>query len=157
MRKQRLGDSPYDMLDRNLKRMGLTMLIGAILDVMLALAIFLFPSRFIALTGMDAPKDMFYLQFWPLIHLVLPCFCILVWMDPKRNVAGVTAAIVARLIYAVFMFVSVWTRGLSWVWAAVGAASLALAVSHYVFLRRSDFGFWEVFRWAGNPPGAQKR
>jgi O-antigen/teichoic acid export membrane protein len=157
MRKQWQGDSPYDMLDRNLKRMGLTMLIGAILDVILAIAVFLFPLRFMALTGMGAPQDMFYLQLLPLLHLVLPAFCIVVWMDPKRNVAGATAAIIARLVYAVFMFVSVWIRGLGWVWAAVGATSLALAVSHYVFLRRSDFGFWEVFSRAGNPPGAQKR
>jgi hypothetical protein len=157
MQKQWSGDSPYDMLDRNLRRMGLTMLIGAILDVVVALAVFLFPSRVIALTGIDAPQDVFYLQLWPLLHLVLPCFCILVWMDPKRNVAGVTAAIVARLVYAAFMLISAWVRGLSWVWFVAGAVSLALAVSHYVFLRRSDFGFWEVFSQAGNPPGALKR
>ena len=63
----------------------------------------------------------------------------------------------ARVIYALFMFLSVLVRGVGWAWAVVGGISLAIAVSHYVFLRLSDFGFWEVFSRAGNPPGVRRR
>ena len=38
----------------------------------------------------------------------------------------------------------------------VSLFGLGLAILHYVFLRLSDFGFWEVFSRAGNPPGMKK-
>lgn len=152
-----MNDTPYKMLDRNLKRMGLTMLIGAIVDVILALVGFIFPAWVFSLMGLDAPQEMFYYYMWPLIHLVFPCFYILAYMDTKRNVVIVTGAIMARAIYALFMFLSILIRGVRWTWAIPGGIGLALAISHYVFLRLSDFGFWEVFSRAGNPPGLRGR
>lgn len=155
-RKTWAGDSPYNMLDRNLKRMGLTMLIGAILDVAIAVVALAFPSWLTSVMGIGTPQDAFMFSLWPLVHLVFPCFCVMAWMDTKRNVAIVSGAILARLMYALFMFISVLARGVSWSWAVVGGVGLALAVAHYVFLRLSDFGFWEVFSRAGNPPGMRK-
>lgn len=152
-----MNDTPYKMLDRNLKRLGLTMLLGAIIDVILALASLVFPAWVISLMGLDPPPEMFYLQMWPLIHSVFPCFYILAYMDTKRNVVIVTGAIMARVIYALYMFLSILLRGVRWTWAIPGGIGLALAVSHYVFLRLSDFGFWEVFSRAGNPPGMKKQ
>jgi hypothetical protein len=151
------GHTPYDMLDRNRKRMRLTMLVGMVLDVILALSALLFPAWLLALMGVARGQEIFCLQFWPLIHLVFPCFYVLAWVDVKRNVAIVAGAVLARSIYALFMFVSVWVRGASWAWAVAGGLSLALAVSHYVFLRLSDFGFWEVLSQAGNPPRLEGR
>jgi hypothetical protein len=152
-RKAWMNDTPYRMLDRNLKRMGLTMLVGAIVDVILALAGLLFPGWVISLMGLDVPQEMFFFQMWPLVHLIFPCFYILAYMDTKRNVVIVTGAIVARVIYALYMVLSVVVRGVRWTWIVPAGICLALAISHYVFLRLSDFGFWEVFSRAGNPPG----
>jgi O-antigen/teichoic acid export membrane protein len=149
-----VGDSPYNMLDRNLKTMGLTMLVGAILDLIVALGTLLFAPQIAAWVGLEQADETFYLL--TLVHLVFPPFCILAWMDTKRNVAIVTGAIVARTIYALFTFALVLLLGAAWIWAIAGGASLLLAVVHYVFLRRSDFGFWEVFSQAGNPPAMKK-
>jgi hypothetical protein len=153
--KMWVNDSPYNMLDRNLKRLGLTMLIGSILDVVLALVCLLFPAWVASLMGTDTPTEVFTLLF-PLVHLVFPCFCILAYMDTKRNVAIVTGALVARVIYALFLLLPIALRGVRWTWAIPGGIGLALAISHYVFLRLSDFGFWEVFSRAGNPPGMRR-
>ena len=143
------GDSPYNMLDRYLKTMGLTMLVGALLDLVIAVSAFALAPQITAWLGLAQPDVTYYL--FPLVHLIFPPFCILAWMDTKRNVAIVTGAIVARVIYALFTFVMLFF-GASWIWAVVGGISLLLAISHYVFLRLSDFGFWEVFSRAGNPP-----
>ena len=76
-------------------------------------------------------------------------------MDPKRNIVIVTGAIVARAIYALLMF---WLalHG-HWIMAVFGGISLAFAAIHYVLLRLSDFGFWEILSRAGNPPGMRRR
>ena len=150
-----VNDSPYNMLDRNLRRLGLTMLIGSIVDVILALVSLLFPAWVVSLMGIDSPAEVFTILF-PLVHLVFPCFCILAYMDTKRNVAIVAGALMARVIYALLMLLPIPFRGVRWTWAIPGGIGLALAISHYVFLRLSDFGFWEVFSRAGNPPGMKK-
>ena len=145
-----VGDSPYNMLDRYLKTMGLTMLVGALLDLVLALSALFLAPQFAAWLGLAQVDVTYYLL--PLIHFIFPPFCILAWMDTKRNVAVVTGAILARVIYALFTFAIVLLLRASWIWAIAGGISLLLAITHYVFLRLSDFGFWEVFSQAGNPP-----
>jgi len=112
-------------------------------------ALFLAP-QFAAWLGLAQVDVTYYLL--PLIHFIFPPFCILAWMDTKRNVAVVTGAILARVIYALFTFAIVLLLRASWIWAIAGGISLFLAITHYVFLRLSDFGFWEVFSQAGNPP-----
>jgi hypothetical protein len=151
-----LDDTPYDLLDRNLKRLGASMLVGAVYDVVLGLMSLAFPSWILGWLGQPLPASMFYFYLWPVMHLVFACFYTLAWMDPKRNIVIVTGAIVARLLYAGFMFVSVLMLGVGSTWAFFGVLSLILAVVHYVFLRLSDFGFWEVFVRAGNPPGMRR-
>jgi hypothetical protein len=133
------------------------MLVGAIMDAMLALLLLLYPSQISALMGINTAQQAFYLRFLPLVHLVFPCFCIFAWMDTKRNVAIVSAAIIARLVYALYVFALVLTGSIRWAWTWIGAVSLGLAIAHYVLLRKSDFAFWEVFSRAGNPPGFRRR
>jgi hypothetical protein len=93
--------------------------------------------------------------FWPLVHLTLPCFCILAWLDTKRNIVIVTGAIIARVIYALFTVFLVLAIDAHPVWAILGGISLAWAVAHLVLLRLSDFSFWEILKRAGNPPVLQ--
>ena len=150
-----LDDTPYERLDRNLKRLGLTMLIGAVYDTLLGLSGLLFPSLFVQWMGFSGTNTEFV--FWPLVHLMLPCVCVLAWMDTKRNVAIVAGAIMARVVYALVTFLAVAFLGARPVWAILGGISVVLAVLHYVLLRLSDFGFWEVVVRAGNPPGLQRQ
>jgi hypothetical protein len=148
-----LDDTPYDWLERNLRRLGTTMLIGAIYDVIVAMFGLFFPRWIASLTGIVMPSNLFYFYLWPMIHLVFASFYVLAWMDVKRNIVIVTGAIIARMLYAVFVFASISMLGIRPWWAIPGAISLGLAIIHYVLLRLSDFGFWEVFSRAGNPPG----
>jgi hypothetical protein len=155
--KKWVDDTPYKWLERNLKRLGATMLLSAVYDLVLALVALIFPDWLMRVLGLYGPGDVFHFYLWPLVHLVFPCFCILAWMDIKRNVVIVTGAILARVLYALFMFVSVLVVDAHFVWAIWGGISLAWAVAHYVLLRMSDFGFWEVFSRAGNPPGMRRK
>ncbi len=156
-RKAWLNDTPYNQLERNLKRLGKSMLGGVIYDLLLAAACLAFPGPIASVMGVTYSQGMFCFYFLPLVHLLLPCFCFLAWMDTKRNVVIVTGAIAARVLYALFMFASVLLLHVHPNWAILGAISLALAAVHYWLLRISDFGFWEVVSRAGNPPGMRRR
>ncbi len=148
--------SPYDALERNLARLGATMLAGAIADLATALVALLLPSWLSQFMGDGVTRTSLSLQFWPLVHLVFPCFYIMASMDPKRNVVIVAGAILSRLIYAAFMLAAALGRGMGVAWLLDGGISLVLAALHYIYLRRSDFGLWEVFIRAGNPPGIRE-
>jgi drug/metabolite transporter superfamily protein YnfA len=151
------NDTPYNVLGRHLKRLGISLLVGGIYDTVLGLWGLFWPESLAALLGIDLPPERFYFYLWPLLHAVFACFGFMAWMDVKRNIAIVTAAMVGRVVYALFMFAAVWRLDISWVWAAAGGISLALAMTHGVYLRKSDFTFWEVLSRAGNPPGIERR
>ena len=152
-----LDDTPYKQLERNRKRLRMTMLLGAIYDLLLGLVALLFPSWMMRFMGLSAPRDVFYFYLWPLVHLIFPCFCIPAWMDIKRNLVIVTGAILGRIFYALFMFVSVLVLHARFVWAILGGISVTWVVVHYVFLRLSDSSFWEAFSRGGNPPGIRRK
>jgi hypothetical protein len=150
MQKMQPDGTPYNLLQQNLKRLGTTMLISSLYDVTLALLSLLFSSQIMSLMGLSPPQEQYC--FWPLTHLIFPSFCILAWMDTKRNIVIVAGAIIARVVYASFMFAAVLLFRLHPILAVAGGISLLFAATHYVFLRLSDFEFWEVLRRAGNPP-----
>jgi hypothetical protein len=151
-----VGDTPYDALDRSLKRLGLTMLVSALVDLVLAIVMLGFPTWVASLTQLDSSQVPF-LWGLSLVHLTLPWFCVLAWMDTKRNIVVVTAAIGVRIVYALYLGAWMLLGGYSHYWSALAGISLAFALVHYVLLRRSDFGFWEVLIRAGNPPGIRKQ
>ena len=155
--KMWLDDTPYIWLERNLKGLGVTMLVSAIYDLGLGLSNLLFPSWLGGLLGIPVPEDLFYLYLWSLAHLVFACFCILAWLDIKRNILIAAGAIVARVSYALFLFLSVWLLHVRPAWAILGGVSLVFAVVYYVLLRLSDFGLWQVLVRAGNPPGMRRK
>lgn len=155
VQKMKPDGTPYNLLERHLKQLGLTMLLFAIYDLLVALAGFFFSSSIIGWLGGGIAREPFF--FWALLHLILPCFCILAWMDTKRNIVIVAGAILARVVYGVAMLIYVLAFGAHMVWAVLGGISLFFALIHYVLLRLSDFGLWEVFRRAGNPPGMRWR
>jgi hypothetical protein len=155
-------DTPYNVLGRHLKQLGVGLLIGAIYDVVVGLWGLFWPRWLASLMGVDLPRVAdprlrFYFYMWPLLHMVFASFGFMAWMDTKRNIAIVAGAIVGRTIYALFMFAAVWRLDVHPAWAIAGAISLLLAVAHIVSLRRSDFTFWEVLLRAGNPPGAGRK
>ncbi len=144
VQKMRSDGTPYNILELNLKRLGLTMLLFSIYDLLAALVMLVWPS----LVQAGAVGS-----FLPLVHLIMPCFCVLAWMDPKRNIVIVTGAVMARAIYGLWLLGWFFLFGQVWWFAVLGGISLVFALTHYILLRLSDFGFWEVLRRAGNPPG----
>ena len=152
-----LDDSPYDVLERNLLRLGKTMLVGAILDVLFASVGFFFPGLLARWMGMPGPVDRFAFYQWAMAHMVFACFCVLAWLDVKRNIVIVGGAILTRSFDAMLMLVLVLFFDVPAGWLVLGGVSLALAVVHLILLRMSDFGLWEVLARAGNPPGFSPR
>ena len=151
MQKMQPNGTPYNVLQQNLKRLGVTMLMASIYDLVLAFLGLVFSSEMMDMMGLSSSQELFC--FWPLTHLVFPSFGILAWMDTKRNIAIVCGAIMARIVYALFMFAAVVFVRVHPSMAVLGGISLLLAAVHYILLRLSDFGFWEVLMRAGNPPG----
>jgi hypothetical protein len=151
-----MGDTPYSALDRSLKRLALTILVSALVDIALAVVILVFPAWVASLMQLDSSQVLF-LRGLSLVHWMLPWFCILAWMDTKRNIVVVAGAIGARIVYALYLGGWLVLGGYSYSWSILGGISLTFALVQYVFLRRSDFGFWEVLVRAGNPPGIRKQ
>jgi hypothetical protein len=108
------NDTPYNVLGRHLKRLGIGLLVGGIYDTVLGLWGLFWPESLAALLGIDLPPERFYFYLWPLLHAVFACFGFMAWMDVKRNIAIVTAAMVGRVVYALFMFAAVWRLDISW-------------------------------------------
>ena len=151
------GDTPYNVLDRNLKWLGLTMLISALFDVVMVVLILVFSQSIVSVLRLESDVEVLSLQNMALSHMILPCFCMLAWMDTKRNIVVVTGAIGARVLYVLYLSTWVVIKGYSYGWMVLAGVGLMFAVAHYVLLRMSDFGFWEVLIRAGNPPGMRKR
>jgi hypothetical protein len=151
-------DNPYNRLARNVQRLRWTMLAGMVYDGILVAVGIVAPRGLLEWGGGIVPQQPFYLRFWSFLHLTLASFYFLAWMDVKRNIAIVAGAVVVRIAYAFFLFAALWLeRPHIGIWAGLGAISLLLGISHYFFLRLSDFGLWEVLSHAGNPPGARRR
>ncbi len=151
--KMRPDGTPYNRLEQNLKRLGTSMLVFSIYDLIIALLFLLWPQWLLILIGDTAARYGF--RTFALTHLILPCFCMLAWMDPKRNIVIVTGAIIARVVYALVLAIWIFGEHVPPVFLLFAAISLVFAVVHYVFLRLSDFGFWEILSRAGNPPGVR--
>jgi len=152
-----LDDTPYEWLQRNLRLLSRTMLASAIVDVLWCAACLFVPRRVAGFMGLEAFSGSFYFYMWPLVHLVFASFCLPAWLDVKRNIVIVAGAIAARGVYAAYALVAVLWLGARPTWMIPGGISLVFAIAHYVLLRSSDFRFWEVVCWAGNPPGASLR
>ncbi len=153
--KMRPDGTPYNILEQNMKRLGATMLILSIYDLVVALFLLIWPQGVAGIFGCTDAACTF--RPLALVHLTLPCFGLLAWMDPKRNIVIVTGAIIARIIYALALGIWIVTEQLPLNILALGGISLVFAALHYYFLRRSDFGFWEILSRAGNPPGVSGR
>jgi hypothetical protein len=123
----------------------------------MVILLLVFPLGVAPVLRLESDAELLSLQNVALAHMILPCFCILAWMDTKRNIVVVTGAIGARVLYALYLSAWVVMRGYSYGWAVFGGISLVCALAHYVLLRMSDFGFWEVLLRAGNPPSMRKR
>ena len=156
-RRAWIKDTPYNVLWRHLKRLGVSLLAGALYDIALGLIGLFWPKWLAVLLGVHLPRERFFFYLWPLLHLVFACFGVMAWMDVKRNIAIVAGAIVGRTIYALFMFAAVWRLDVRPTWAIAGAISLILAIAHGAYLRKSDLTFWEVLIRAGNPPDLPQR
>ncbi|MBN1935408.1 MAG: hypothetical protein JW934_12135 [Anaerolineae bacterium] len=153
--KIRPDGTPYNILEQNLKRLGTTMLLFSIYDLIVALLFLVWPQWFLNLLDYSGARYEF--RTFALVHLLLPCFCMLAWMDPKRNIVIVTGAIMARVMYTVVLAIWILIDHVPLAFAVFGGISLLFAALHYLFLRRSDFGFWEILSRAGNPPGVSGR
>jgi hypothetical protein len=153
VQKMQPNGTPYNTLERNLRRLGITMLVSTIYDLAIALLTLFWPTLIVQISNRTVHEPFYFL---PLIHITFSCFCIPAWMDTKRNIVIVASAIIARSIYAGIVCALVLLGSLPPVIAVLGGISLLFAITHYILLRLSDFGLWEVVSRAGNPPGMRR-
>lgn len=153
VQKMQADGTPYNTLERNLRRLGASMLIFAVYDLAVALLTLLWPNLAVQISHGTVNEPF---HFLPLAHITFACFCVPAWMNTKRNIVIVASAIVARVSYAAIVLILVLVASLPPALIILGGISLLFAVLHYVFLRLSDFGLWEVLRRAGNPPSIRR-
>lgn len=136
-------------LERNLKVLGITMLLGAIFDWAMA-ALFLLSTQIATLLGVSG--DQLILRLCGILLATPALFYLMAFGDTKRNVVIVATAIVVRTCLGAFFIVHTLLLAAPGSWLAVGLLNLGFAASHLTFFKLSDFDFWPILRRAGNPP-----
>ena len=139
-------------LERNLKILGITMLVGALFDWATATLALFWPGQVAALLGMSIPGDPMIFRLCGLLLAIPALFYIMAFIDTKRNVAIVAATIVGRAGLGVFFVVHELFLAAPRSWLVIGLINLGFAVVHLIFFKMSDFDFWPILRRAGNPP-----
>jgi hypothetical protein len=146
------GADNMSQLERNLKILGVTMLVGALFDWAIAALVFFRPGQVATFLGMSISGDLMTFRLCGLLLAILPLFYIMAFIDTKRNVAIVAATIVGRVGLGVFFVVHVLFLAAPRPWLAVGLINLGFAAVHLIFFKLSDFDFWPILCRAGNPP-----
>ncbi|MCR4408544.1 MAG: hypothetical protein NUW24_16755 [Anaerolineae bacterium] len=139
-----------NQLERNLKILGMTMLLGAIFDWATATLLLFLPTQTAAFLGVSS--DRLILRLCGLLLAIPALFYLMAFGDTKRNVAIVAAAIVVRACLGAFFVVHVLFLAAPSSWLAIGLLNLGFAAIHLTFFKLSDFDFWPILRRAGNPP-----
>lgn len=147
------GVSPLNRLERAVRSLGITMGVGACYDLLRGGMLLAAPVWAWGLVGLElAEGDVFVFRLMGLLLLVLGGVYLLGWLDTKRNVVLVAVAIIARVGEAVFWGIGVALGEVPTMGWLLALIAVGLGVVHYVFLRKSDFGFWEVLLRIGRPP-----
>jgi len=139
-------------LERNLKILGITMLLGAILDWAVAALVFFLPGQVATFLGAFISGDPMILRLCGLLLAIPALFYLMAFVDTKRNVVIVAVAIVVRACLGAFFVVHVLFLAAPDSWLAIGLLNLGFAAIHFIFFKLSDFDFWPILRRAGNPP-----
>ena len=139
-------------LERNLKILGITMLLGALFDWTTAALIMFLPGPVAVFLGMPSPSDPMIFRLCGLLLAIPGLFYVMAFVDTKRNVAIVAATIVGRASLGVFFVVYVLFLAVPRPWLVIGLINLGFAAVHLIFFKMSDFDFWPILRRAGNPP-----
>lgn len=139
-------------LERNLKVLGITMLLGAIFDWVTATLIFFWPGQAGTFLGLPVSGNQMTLRLCGLLLAFPALFYLMAFGDTKRNVVIVTVATVVRACLGGFFLLHVLFRLASNVWLAIGLINVGFAATHLTFFKLSDFDFWPILRRAGNPP-----
>jgi hypothetical protein len=139
-------------LERNLKVLGFTMLLGALFDWVTAALVLFLPNPAAALLGMSGPDNQMISRLCGLLLAIPALFYIIAFVDTKRNVAIVAMAIIGRAGLGMFFITHEWFLTAPLSWLVIGLINLGFAAVHLVFFKMSDFDFWPILRRAGNPP-----
>jgi hypothetical protein len=141
-----------NQLERNLKVLGITMLLGAIFDWATAALVLFLPGQVAVLLGAPFSGDPLILRLCGLLLAIPALFYVMAFGDTKRNVIIVTVAIVVRACVGAFFVVHVLFLAAPSSWLMIGLINLGFAAVHSIFFKLSDFDFWPILRRAGNPP-----
>ncbi|MDY7041274.1 MAG: hypothetical protein SVX38_10475 [Chloroflexota bacterium] len=139
-------------LERNLKILGITMLLGALFDWTTSAVVLVLPGPVASFLRMPGGGDKFTLRLCGLLVAILAFFYLMAIIDTKRNIAIVVATIVGRAGMGLFLVVNVLLLAAPRPWLLIGLINLGFAVAHLIFFKLSDFDFWPILRRAGNPP-----
>lgn len=146
------GADNMNQLERNLKVLGITMLLGAIFDWATAALVLFVPAQVATFLGVPISGEPVILRLCGLLLTIPALFYLVAFGDTKRNVVIVTVAIVVRACLGAFFTLHVLFQAASSSWLAIGLINFGFAAVHLVFFKLSDFDFWPILRRAGNPP-----
>ena len=141
-----------DMLSRNIRILGYTMLAGAAYSGVAGAAMLLFPQQVASLLQFPAATDAVGLRLVGLLMMILALFYLMGGMETKGNIVIVAVSVVARLSLGLFGLLYRWLGNGPPGVLIMALLELVFGLGHWYFLWRSDFVLWEVLGRAGRPP-----
>ena len=113
----------------------MTMLVGAIYDLVFGVPILLFPARLAPLINLAMPKEEIYLRLCGVFLIMVAFFYYLAFRDLERYLGNVAVAIVGRGLGAFFFFIFYFFLHYPKTFFLLGLVDLTFAVIHFLFLR----------------------
>ena len=115
---------------------SLSMVTGALYDLIFAMAILLFPARAAGLLTLDLPEDPVYLNLNGIFLLLLAGMYILPGLDPNRYRGVIEVAIAGRFLGFLYLG-SVWWAGREGPFLLLALGDLTFALWHAAVLWRA--------------------
>lgn len=118
------------------RRLGLMLAIGAVYDLVFAVAILLLATPAAAILGLPLPNDRVYLQLNGIFLLILGAIYLAASRDPGRYPAVAPISAAGRVL-GFLLFAWTWRGGRPSTFLALGLADLAIAVATLSAWRRA--------------------
>ena len=112
----------------------LSLLAGAIYDLIFAGLILLVPEKLAPLIGVPLPDDQFYLRFLSVFLVGLAAMYLLPAWAPERYLGVILAAVLVRGLGCVFLCLAVAFHGRPWGLAVLGGVDGLFALVHGILL-----------------------
>lgn len=140
------GEPARRARERAWRGLGISFLIGAIVDLVFGVAILLAAEPAAPLLRVTLPEPRVYLDLNGLLLCGLGAMYLLIWRAPQRLAPIAAAATLLRFGGAALFVTGVATGRAESTFALIAGVDLSLALAHAWFLRQAAGSIWNALR-----------